>query len=220
MTENDESRGARARPRQGLKSAFRPKDGASVFTSALPIPAWRISRSNCSTQSREKQQAAIHSKRWKADDEYRAAMRQQERQQAGERASASCEEARAGTMRAGRVSGTRPAHIIPQPRRFLPGVIKQLFQEVKQALRPASGPQPRRKSRRSGDTQNGFKLAAAQLRRIARTIMDLTNFTFHPPPELDEGQRIHLWHQNNQDGAFHEAAAYHPPEQNYLSLHL
>ncbi|MBV8811928.1 MAG: hypothetical protein JO033_24935 [Acidobacteriaceae bacterium] len=76
-------------------------------------------------------------------------------------------------MTAGRVSGTRSAHIRPpQPRHFPPGAIKQRFQEAQQALRPSAPvPQPKRRSR-SGETHGviagAWKQAAMLIRPPAR----------------------------------------------------
>lgn len=78
------------------------------------------------------------------------------------------------------------------------------------------------KRRTKGDAQGGFRLAVKQvLRRVQRSIFDPAYFVCEPPDQMDESQRLHLWHQNNQEGEYtHGNEALHQEPQDHLSLHL
>jgi hypothetical protein len=114
-------------------------------------------------------------------------------------------------MTAERVSGTRSAHIRPQPR--LISRVKLLFKEAKACL--AHAPQPRRKKHGGDGTQRGFARAALQVGTLARAM-----FLHYLPPAFDEGQSIHLWHESNQHDAIDENEPRHQAAQNYLFPHL
>jgi len=106
-------------------------------------------------------------------------------------------------------------------RRFTEG-IRQLFRDVKAALTHKTPILHPAKRRRKGDPQGGFRLAVKQvLRRVQRSIFDPEHFLSERPDEMDESQRLHLWHQNNQEGEyFYENAPSNPEPQEHLSLQL
>jgi hypothetical protein len=112
----------------------------------------------------------------------------------------------------------------PAKIQYLPGVLKQLFRDVKKALtsKPPA-PQPtKQRRRREEETRGGFRLAGvAVMRRVARSFFKASNFPWEPPDQLDEDQRIQRWHENNID-VYHaeESEHFHYAEQNHLSLKL
>jgi hypothetical protein len=105
--------------------------------------------------------------------------------------------------------------------RTLSGAIMLLFREVKLAL-TCKAPEPRKKpKRRSGESQGGFRFAFKQLvSRVERSTHHFNSFYHEPPDEIDESQRLHLWHQNNEEGEWHGNEAFHQEPQDHLSLHL
>ena len=73
--------------------------------------------------------------------------------------------------------------------------LKQQFQDVVRALtRHAPAPERTKRRRKSGETRGGFILARGLLvRRIARSIFHVGNFTWDVPAESDDKQRLQLW---------------------------
>jgi MobA/MobL family len=115
-----------------------------------------------------------------------------------------------------RQDGKQPA-TGPPARRFAPGIIKQRFQEFKQAFNPKPArPEPAPKKRkRSGETRGGFRRAALQIGTLARAL-----FLHYISPVFDEALSIHLWHENNQHGATGETDLRQQTAPNHLSLDL
>jgi hypothetical protein len=114
-------------------------------------------------------------------------------------------------MTAGRVSGTRPAHIRPQPRHFPRATIKQRFQEAQQALRPSAFlPRPKRRSR-SGETRGAWKQAAILIRPPLRCAPEAAAAATYLRDTLDW---LNLWDHQPMDGeadlTAHSHLAPHP----------
>jgi len=110
------------------------------------------------------------------------------------------------------------------PRPFLPGTIRQLFRDVKKMLTcKVPAPQPAQRHRREEGMCGGFRLFALTItRRVIRAIFHPDNFMWEEPAELDEAQRIQLWHQNSHPGASqsHETGNFHSEPSNHLSPRL